>query len=130
LNLGCGGIAIMATLLWLGSFFGENGVQYVLWAVIGLVLLLALLGAAFDPNRSAPPPPQQPKPNAAAAEVPPQAEPSGRERVWAWYENEICFRFSSEARSKAHALHEKNDVLALDRLCREEVTRLKMAGRL
>lgn len=132
-TLGCGGLAIVAALLWLGSFFGENGVQYVLWTVIGIMLLLALVGMALDPNKATPPksPPRRVKPPKFEAPVPKPASPKqqnarekSRDKVWGWYADDIVHRFSPEAQAKARELYGKSDALGLDRFCREESTRL------
>lgn len=133
-TLGCGGLAIMAALLWLGSFFGENGVQYVLWTVIGIMLLLALVGMALDPNKPAAthsrPARVKPAPNyEAPVPKPPSpqqqsARDKSRDKVWSWYAADIVHRFNPEAQAKARELYGKSDALGLDRLCREELARL------
>ncbi|HEY0113381.1 MAG TPA: hypothetical protein VGB59_09565 [Allosphingosinicella sp.] len=135
-GFGCGGLVILVALLWLGSFFGEYGIRYVMWGVLGLLMLLALIGIAFDPNKqesrrsdtaSAPVPLRQyeapvPKPPSLQQK---QAREKSLEKVWGWYANDIALRFSPEARAKAHALYDANDVLGLDRFCRQEVARLE-----
>lgn len=45
IGMGCGFLALVAAVLWLGSFFGENGVEYVFWGFLGFLLLLAIWGA-------------------------------------------------------------------------------------
>jgi hypothetical protein len=104
-----------------------------MWGILGLLMLLALIGMAFDPNKSAAPPvfgaPPPPRKYEAPVPKPPspqqqKAREKSREKVWGWYADDIALRFSPEARARAHELYEKNDVLGLDRLCREEVARL------
>ena len=48
IGMGCGFIAIVAAVLWLGSFFGENGPEYVIYGFCGLILLLALAAAVTE----------------------------------------------------------------------------------
>jgi hypothetical protein len=57
---GCGGLAILAALLWVGSFFGEHGFMYVVYGILGLLLVLGLLGKALEDWPSKPPPPPPP----------------------------------------------------------------------
>lgn len=136
-GLGCGGLAILVALLWLGSFFGENGFASIMWTIFGILMVLALIGLAVDPNKQVPPvaqsapPPPPPSPREHQAPVPKPPSPPqqkarerSREKVWGWYAADIALRFSPEARAQAHELYEKDDVLGLDRLCREEVARL------
>ncbi|HEY0113058.1 MAG TPA: hypothetical protein VGB59_07870 [Allosphingosinicella sp.] len=131
----CGGVAILIALLWLGSFFGQDGVRYVLWTTMGLMLLLALLGMAFAPKKPDLPPSTRPRARplrkhaALAPRAPSPQQQKAREKaldkVWSRYADDILLRFSSEARAEAHELYRKNDVLRLGRLCRQEVIRLK-----
>lgn len=131
LGVGCGGLAILVALIWLGSFFGENGFQYILWTIVGVMLLLVAIGLAFDPNKPSRQVRVRPRPSSPAAipipaqAPPPRREPLGRERVWEWYSDDIVHRFSPEAKAKARELYGRNDVLGLDRLCREEMARLE-----
>ncbi len=46
-----GFVAICAVLIWLGSFFGENGVMYVLFGLSGGMVLLGII-AAFIGNET------------------------------------------------------------------------------
>jgi hypothetical protein len=124
-GFGCGGLLVLAALLWLGSFFGENGFAYVMGGIGGSMLLLALVGLAIDPNKKTAPPAHRASPQARKRATPKPVQPSPREKIWGWHAHDISLRFSPEAREKARALYDANDVLALDRFLREESARLR-----
>lgn len=126
---GCGFIAICLALIWLGSFFGENGFMYVLLAIGGIALVLGIIGKIMEAsppappsNRRAPAPSHRPRPHPKPS---PPPEPPAVEKVWGWYAHDISLRFSSEAREKARKLYDAGDAHNLDRFCREESARLK-----
>lgn len=53
-----GFVVFVGLVLWIGSFFGENGPEYVIWAMLALLLALALWAAMTatpkpDPIREA-----------------------------------------------------------------------------
>lgn len=127
---GCGFIAICLALIWLGSFFGENGFMYVLFAIGGITLVLGIIGKIMEASPPAAPihrcaPPgssPQPRPNPKPS---PPPETSAVEKVWGWYAHDISLRFSAEARDKARMLYDAGDAHNLDRFCREEQARLR-----
>ena len=127
-TMGCGFIAICLALAWLGSFFGENGFMYVLFALGGIMLLLAVVAHILNSETPAAPTPRAPAPahqSSATASAAPPAGPSAVDRVWGWYAHDITLRFSAEARGKAWQLYDAGDAHGLDRLCREEMSRLR-----
>lgn len=132
IGFGCGGLVILAALLWLGSYFGENGFKYIVWAILGVFGVLLLIGLAVGPDKPSTqananlPPRQPPSPPAVPAPKshPAPREPSPRDRVWAWFERDITLRFSPEARVRARQLYDANSVIGLERFCREETERL------
>lgn len=126
-TMGCGFIAIVTALIWVGSFFGENGFLYVLLTIGGL--MLALLAAGYMMGLDSPPPAMprsipSPRPRPPPKPAPPR-EPPAVERVWGWYAHDIALRFSPEARERARKLYDAGDAHNLDRFCREESARLK-----
>lgn len=129
-TMGCGFVAICLALIWLGSFFGENGFLYVLLAIGGILLLLGVLAAIFEHSTTQSPPAARRfpvpsvRPQPAPKPVPP-AEPPAVDRVWGWYARDIALRFGATARAKAHALYDAGDAHALDLFCREEIARLE-----
>lgn len=127
-TMGCGFIAICLALIWLGSFFGENGFMYVVFAIGGIALVLGIIGKIMEASPPAPPihrrapassPPPLPNPKPA-----PTPEPPAVEKVWGWHAHDISLRFSAEARDKARKLYDAGDAHNLDRFCREEIRRL------
>lgn len=61
--IGGGAIILLGLLLWVGSFFGENGFMYVIFAVMGLLLVLVIGIEATKPIVDKPLPPRElPKP--------------------------------------------------------------------
>lgn len=128
-TMGCGFIALCLALIWLGSFFGENGFLYVLLAIGGIMLLLAALAAIFNDQVPTQPPivPRSPvsfdRPRPAPKPVA-RAEPPAVERVWGWFAQDIALRFSPEARAKARELYDAGNAHGLDRFCRDEIQRL------
>lgn len=128
-TMGCGFIAICLALVWLGSFFGENGFMYVMFAIGGIALVLGIIGKIMDASAPAPPvrPPASdpsPRPQLPAKPTPPK-EPSAIERVWGWHAGDIALRFSADARAKAYQLYDAGNAHHLDRFCREEIRRLR-----
>lgn len=55
-TMGCGFIAICLALAWLGSFFGKDGFMYVLFALGGIMLLLAIAGHIINGQAQPHPP--------------------------------------------------------------------------
>lgn len=122
-GFGCGGVLILAALLWLGSFFGENGFTYIVYGILALFGLLAIISLAVRADEPA----AMRRPILSAEpliETPPApmmpVEVEQRDRVWAWFAGDIALRFTPEARARATQLYNANDVLGLDRFCREE----------
>jgi len=120
-GLGCGGLVILAALLWLGSFFGENGFTYIVWTICGILALLAIAAAIFQANEGSERPviskPYTPVNYDPPAPVASQ-EVQQRDKVWAWFSEDIALRFSEEDRKKATDLYDADDVIGLDRFCR------------
>jgi len=127
-TMGCGFIAICLALIWLGSFFGEHGFMYVVFAIGGIALVLGIVGKIMEASPPAPPirrpaPTSSPRPRPSPKPSPPP-EPPAVEKIWGWYAHDISLRFSAEARDKARKLYDAGDAHNLDRFCREEVRRL------
>lgn len=119
-GFGCGGILILAALLWLGSFFGENGFTYIVYGIMALIGILALIGIAIraEPTSSTRNQSLPVTKSATEEQVVAPTEPEQHDRVWAWFADDIALRFTPEARAKATELYDANDVVGLDRFCR------------
>lgn len=127
-TMGCGFIAICLALIWLGSFFGENGFLYVVFAIGGMALVLGIIGKIMEASPPAQPisggaPASSPKPRPSPKPSAPPEAPAV-DKVWGWYAHDISLRFSHEAREGARKLYDAGDAHNLDRFCREEVRRL------
>lgn len=127
-TMGCGFIAICLALIWLGSFFGENGFLYVVFAIGGMALVLGIIGKIMEASPPAQPisggaPASSPKPRPSPKPSAPPEAPAV-DKVWGWYAHDISLRFSHEARERARKLYDAGDAHNLDRFCREEVRRL------
>lgn len=128
-TMGCGFITICLALIWLGSFFGENGFLYVLLAIGGIMLLLAAFAVIFndhappEPSKISRPPISADRPRQAPKPKPPTEQPPV-DRVWGWFAQDIALRFSPESRGQARQLYDAGDVLALERFLRAESERL------
>lgn len=127
-TMGCGFLAICLALIWFGSFFGEHGFMYVVFAIGGIALVLGIIGKIMEASppaprihRHAPASSPRPRPNPKPS---PPPEPPAVEKVWGWYAHDISLRFSAEARDKARKLYDAGDAHNLDRFCREERARL------
>lgn len=120
--LGCGGLIILMALLWLGSFFGENGVTYVMYAVgaVLFVLLIAKLAIGSASTTAGEEITKRPRPTASTS---PPLSTEMRDKVWQRWSADIALNFSPEARARAQDLYFKNDHAELDRFCREEMSR-------
>jgi hypothetical protein len=128
-TMGCGFISICLALIWLGSFFGEHGFMYVVFAIGVIALVLGIIGKIMEASPPAPPiqrhaPASSPRPRPIPKPSPPP-EPPAVEKVWGWYAHDISLRFSAEARDKARKLYDAGDAHNLDRFCREERARLR-----
>jgi hypothetical protein len=118
-GVGCAAIVILAALLWLGSFFGENGPAYILYGILAAFSVLLLIGLAVRNGEDGPQTPSIVVDASTTEEQPSvPAEPDPRDRVWAWFADDITLRFTPEARAKATELYDSNDVIGLDRFCR------------
>jgi hypothetical protein len=120
--LGCGGLAILMALLWLGSFFGENGVTYVMYAVgaILFALLIARLAIGAGSAGAGEATPNRPSPTAANSSP---LSTELRDKVWQRWAPDIAHNFSADARARAQDLFFENDHAALEQFCREEMKR-------
>jgi hypothetical protein len=128
-TMGCGFIAICPALIWLGSFFGENGFMYVLFTIGGIALVLGIIGKTMEASPPAPPihhqaPASSPRPRPSPKPSRPR-EPPAVEKVWGWYAQDISLRFSAKAREEARKLYDAGDAHNLDRFCREEQAPLR-----
>jgi len=127
-GFGCGTLAILVALLWLGSFFGESGFTYIVWGFMGILGLLAIAAVvvrADQPTQSS----ETSSPllrSAIPSPLPtPPRELEQRDRVWGWFAEDIAIRFSHDARTRATEFYDANDVLGLENFCREESKRLR-----
>ena len=117
-----GSILLCAVVLWVGSFFGEDGPRYVIYALCAVGLVLAGAAAIYQANEKA---------EAQAAAAPPPAwTPSSSVKaegiaVWRRWETEIDGKFSSQARARAQVFYDAGDPAGLDKFCREGSRRLR-----
>ena len=115
-GFGCGGFLILVALLWLGSFFGDNGVTYIMYAVGAFLLALVVVGLIV----------QSDSPTASSGQAPRNTSPlssNPRDKIWQRWSADIAFNFSPEARATAQRLYDDNQATALDQFCREEMKR-------
>lgn len=120
IGLGCGGVAILMALLWVGSFFGPDGFRYIVYGLLGITGLLvvsAVLINQWEKAKTAPSPVPSTRPIRPAPQAP-RLEP--RDLVWSRNANDISLRFSPESRAKAAALYDQDDVDGLERFCKSE----------
>lgn len=122
-GLGCGGLVILMALLWLGSFFGENGVTYIMYAIGAVLLALAVAKVVIGSESAtvsrtfeqASPTPRQT----------PLLSTESRDKVWQRWAADIALNFDAKARAHAQQLYDQNDDAGLDRFCREKMKRLR-----
>jgi hypothetical protein len=116
ITMGCGFIAICLALIWVGSFFGENGFLYAVMTIAGVALMLAVVGAVFN------------EAGKARSKVTKPARPSelkSVDQVWGSFAHDIALRFSPEAQETARGLYDAGNVRELEQFCRRESRRLK-----
>lgn len=125
ITLGCGGLIIVGVLVWLGSFFGENGLMYVVCGILGLLFLLYLVGAALEGNAKSVETSNviskparrrtEPIPSEQATPLP----PSPAKQVWTKFAHDIQHRFDLSAQLRAHALYQAGKAEELEQFCAE-----------
>jgi len=122
IGLGCGGLAILMALLWLGSFLGENGVTYLLYA-IGVILMALVVAKVFIGSDGAPASSTRSKQTFSSPKRNQLLSTDLRDQIWQRWSADIASNFSAEARAHAQQRYDENDAAGLDRFCREEMKR-------
>jgi len=111
--------AICTALIWLGSFFGEDGLTYVMLAItatmFGLVLLALILSQLEREKTEAKARDENRKAERKAIKQKPKIE-----RLWHYFAPEIE-RFDSDARAKAQSFYDTNNVEALRQFCQKQI---------
>jgi hypothetical protein len=115
-GLGCGGLVILVALLWLDSFFGENGVIYIVYGVGAVLALLVVAKLAMAPGK-----PAAESPFSLTKNISPLSD-EPRDKIWQRWSPDINHNFSCEAQERANYLYYNNDHAELDAFCREEMS--------
>jgi predicted permease len=117
---GIAGFAVICTaIIWLGSFFGEDGPAYVLLGIAGVMIALGALGFILTEIEKA-------KANRRGRRDEIRRKPK-IERLWHHFAKDIE-RFDPDAKDMARRYYDAKNVQGLREFCRAEIARLNGPG--